>query len=236
MSDPKMTPIRPKLARWMRKRGWRYDTPANGIRSRLVSLMDRRPWWDWGGALTIIAGDDDCGNWSEPEPPTWFYRLGEPKRMRFTGYPRHPLSTIEVITSYAEFCERTDGLNEDQKYEWKAICASQDGDLQLGHQFWGGSFYGLSRWETALLAKYLRAHRTRTLFGLRNWVYTLGLHATVHRKRPFRCHVTPPRGSGGYEHWYCEAPRRHTGPHRFGNYEWSGVKGEHVAHAPEAPR
>ena len=68
-----MNPIRPKIARWMRKRGWSYDTPRSGVRSRLVALMDHRPWWDWGHMLMVIAGDNDCGNWSDPEPPTWYY-------------------------------------------------------------------------------------------------------------------------------------------------------------------
>ncbi len=228
-----MNPIRPKIARWMRKRGWSYDTPRSGVRSRLVALMDHRPWWDWGHMLMVLAGDNDCGNWSDPEPPTWYYRLGKPKHMWLTRYPRFPLSRIEVITDYTEFRSLTEGLNEDQMYEWKAINASQDGELQLGHQYWGGRFYGLSRWETALLAKYLRQYRRSTLWGARSWLYSLGLHATVNKKRPFRCHATPPRGSGGYSHWYCEAPRRHHGPHRFGNYEWSGNTADRVEHRPE---
>lgn len=224
--------IRYKLASHLRKRGWTYDTPTNSLRSRIVHILDTRPGWDWGHMLMVAVGDDVCGNYSEPEPPTWFYRFGPPKRMFFTNYPRHPLSTIEVITDYAEFNARTKGLNEDQMYEWKAICASQDGELQLGHQYWGGRFFGLNKWETALLAKYLRRHRIRTWFGLRPWLYTIGLHATVHRKRPFRCHITPPKGSGGYSHWHCEQPRRHQGPHRFGNYDWDGDPSSRVVFNP----
>lgn len=231
MSLPKTpTPsIRYRTVRWLTRHGIPH-------RTRIVSLLDTRPWWDWGHMLMVLAGENICGNWSEPEPPTWFYRYREPKRMAFTGYPRHPLSTIEVVTSYTEFRTLTGWLNEDQLGEWKAVSANQDGDLHLGRQFWGGGFYGLDRWEARLVAKYLRSFQRRTLWGLRPWLYTLGLHASVHRKRPFRCHVQPPRGSGGYEHWYCEAPRRHTGPHRFGSYEWSGIRGENVQHVPEAPR
>lgn len=213
---------RARLARHLYGRGWAHDVPRDGLRRRVYELASHRgPWWDWGHPLMILVGVDDCGNRSEANPPTWFYRFGQPKRMPITGYPLHPLSTIEVITSYAEFTARTKGMNEDQLDEWKAISTNQDGDLHLGRQFWGGPFFDLNRWEQALLRRYLRHTHIRDWFGARRWLYSLALHGAVNRKQPFRCHATPSRNSNGYSHWFCGKPRRHTGPHRFGNCTWN---------------
>ena len=215
--------VRDPLARWMRKREWNMSRYSNNWRHHVLDLVaDRHPWWDWGHKLMIVVGQDQGGNWSSPEPPTWYYRLGPAKRMWHTGYPRHPLSTFEVITDYSAFRERTAGMNEDQLYEWSAINTNQDGDLHLGHQYWGQQFYGLNHWEVALLRRYLRKWHRLDWYGARSWLYSLALNAAVDRKRPGACNVTPPRGSGGYSHWHCEAKRRHAGDHRFGNYIWPG--------------
>lgn len=207
----------------MRGRGWRSDIPHRTLRARATSIIDSGdPWWDWGHHLMALVGQDDGGNWSEPEPATWWYRLGTPRRQWRTGYPAHPLGSIEIITDYATFRARTDGLNEDQLEEWQAICVDQDSQLILGRMFWGRPFFGLSRWEVALLRRYLRAWRRRDWFGLRTWLYVHALHAAVHRRRPFTCQATPPRGSGGYQHWYCTEKRNHHHtPHRAGNYIWT---------------
>jgi hypothetical protein len=68
---------------------------------------------------------------------------------------------------------------------------------------------------------------------LRSWLYTQGLHAAVHTKKPFACQAAPPRGSGGYSHWHCGLKRRHAGPHRYNNYEWDPTKPS-VEYAPDA--
>lgn len=231
-----MTPskrrVRDRLGRLMRKRGWHYRTPSNGLRARAHALvMEHHPWCDWGHRLMILVGDDFCGNWSEPQPPTWWYRLGPAKSMWRTGYPRHPLSTYQIVKSHTEFRQLTEGLNEDQMYEWQAIGTNQDGDLHLGHQYWGGAFYGLTHWDAALLRRYLRKAHRHNWYGLRGWLYTQGLNACVNLKKPFSCQVTPPKGSGGYSHWHCALKRRHAGPHRFGNYEWDPSQ-KRVEYAP----
>lgn len=221
-------------ARLLRKLGWNR---AHGtVRRRVYDLaVCHYPWWDWGHRLVIVVGRDWGGSWDEPQPPTWWYRLGPPKPMAFTRWPRHPLSTFEIVTDYDEFRRRTEGLNEDQMYEWKAIGANQDGDLHLGHQYWGGSFYGVTRWERALLRRYLRRWNRSDWWGLRTWLWGQGLNASVHRRKPFACNEVPPKGAGGYNHWHCELKRRHDGMHRFGAYVWGEIDGEPIgAHVPEA--
>lgn len=219
----------------MRKRGWGYTSKRGGAMHRVYDLlMMRFPWWDWGHRLMALVGDDFGGNWSEPSPPTWWYRLGTPKRMWRTGYPIHPLSTFEIVTDYDEFRRRTEGLNEDQMYEWKAICTDQDGQLQLGHRYWGGNFYGLTDWETRLLVRYLRMARRHDWWGIRSWLYKQGLEAAVHTRKPRACNEVPPRDSGGYDHWHCQLKRRHAGLHRFRSYTWGEIDNEPVfAHVPE---
>lgn len=221
--------VRDFIVTAMRKRGWNHRTPGEGLRHRAYALAsERHRWWDWGHRLMILVGSDDCGNWGEPEPPTWWYRLGEPKKMLRTKHPRHPLSTFEIVTDYDEFKRKTKGLNEDEMYAWKAICVNQDGELILGHRYWGGNFYGMPKWETALLRRYLRKWRRLDWYGLRSWLYSQALHAAVNQKIPFKCHAAPPSGSGGYSHWLCDQKRKHAGPHRFRNYEWTEGKVEHT--------
>lgn len=222
---PPKRPVRDLLVKLMRRRRWNYRTPRNGLRRRLYDLVsERHRWWDWGHRLMILTGSDDGGNWGEPEPPTWWYRLGPPKKMARTGYPRHPLSTFEIVTTYDEYKFKTEGLNEDEMYAWKAIGLGQDGDLHLGHIYWGGRFYGMPKCEVALLRRYLRMWRRLDWFGARSWLYSQGLHAAVNQKVPRTCQVSPPPGSGGYNHWFCDQKRKHTGPHRYRNYQWDPTK------------
>lgn len=211
-----------RIAKWMRSHGWSHRTPDNGIRRRLWCLAnDRHRWWDWGHRLMVLTGTEHGGSWDAPSPPTWWYRAGAPKRMARTGYPTHPLRTFHVVKDYDEFRSLTEGLNEDGMYEWQAMCVDSDGDMQLGHRYWGGSFYGMRKAETALLRKYLRMWRRLDWYGLRSWLYSQGLHAAVHRSKPFACREVPPKGSGGYSHWHCELRRRHAGAHRFNSYTWT---------------
>lgn len=228
--------LRRRLARRLYDRGWCNDVPQNGIRHRIYDLVgSNHPWWDWGHALMIVVGRDSCGNWSEPLPPTWWYRQGPPRRMFRTGYPTHPPRTYEVITSYDAYRERIDGLNEDQRYEWQAINVNGDGGIQLGHRWWGGAFYGLSHNDVWLLRRYLRAWRRLDWWGLRSWLYSQALHAAVHRKKPWSCYAVPPRGQGGYDHWHCELRRGHDGMHRTGSYTWGEIGGHPIGalYAPE---
>jgi hypothetical protein len=168
----------------------------------------------------ILVGDPLGGDYSEPTMETWYYRLGTPTRMWRTKYPRHPLSTFEVIKDYDTFRKRTEGLNEDQMYEWQALCVNSDGELVLGHRYWGGNFYGMRKSETALLRKYLRAWRRHDWYGLRSWLYSQALHAAVYQRKPFSCQATPPKGSGGYDHWHCQLGRKHDGEHRYNLMTW----------------
>lgn len=194
-----------RVSKWMRKRNWHYGVPRNGVRARLYALsVDHHPWWDWGHRVMVMFGVDNSGNWSEPQPPTWWYRLG-----REAGPPHV-------------------GRREDQMYEWKAIGVNCDGELHLGHQYWGKTFYGLTHYESALLGRYLRKWRRLNWYGLRSWLYLQGLHAAVHTKKPWTCQAVPPKGMGGYSHWHCRLPRKHDGMHRFNNYTWGEVGGERI--------
>lgn len=175
-----------------------------------------------------IVGQDHGGNWSEPSPPTWYYRLGNGKRMWRTGFPIHPVRTFELVKTYDEFRDRTAGMTKDDIIDagWKAMCADQDGELALGWQYWGRGFYGLNKWECRLLGKYLRHWRRLDWYGARSWLYALALNAAVDQRKPFSCQAVPPKGSGGYSHWHCDQKRRHPGAHRFRNYVWDDTDGQ----------
>lgn len=216
--------LRRRAEYWLRRRDHR----------RLADLVtSRHRWWDWGHRLMALVGQDFGGSWSEPSPPTWYYRVGTGKRMWRTGFPIHPVSTFEVIKTYDEFRAITGGMDKDHIIDagWKAMSASQDGELHLGWQYWGHGFYGLTDWECRLLAKYLRHWRRLDWYGARSWLYKLGLNAAVDQRRPFTCQATPPKDSGGYSHWHCDQKRRHDGPHRFRNYVWWETGGR-VQHVP----
>lgn len=235
MSAQKSAAIPRRAWRVTRKLGWHATKHDNRITGRIHHLLLRRsPWWDWGHRAMILVGTNVGGNYDEPSPPTWFYRQGEPARMWRTKYPRHPLSTYEVITDYATFRERTEGNNEDEMYQWQAIYVNSDGELSLGHRYWGGSFYGMTKADVALLRRYLRRWHRSDWWGLRSWIYSQALHAAVHRRVPFTCQATPPPNTGGYSHWYCQLKRGHDGFHRLNNYVWGEVDGDvfPTTHAP----
>jgi len=178
----------------------------------------------------VLVGRNVCGNYDEPTPETWFYRQGPAKTMRRTSYPRHPLSTYQIVKGHAAFADLTKGWDEDALDEWQAMGVGQDGDLLLGRRYWGGAFYGLTKDDTALLRRYLRSWRRFDWFGARSWLYAQGLHAAVHQRKPLTCQEVPPRGSGGYSHWHCQRRRGHGGDHQFNNYKWT--PGEPVRHEP----
>lgn len=219
----------------MRKRGWHHRVPCNGLRARAYALaIMHHPWYDWGHRLMVLVGRDEGGTWSEPRPPTWWYRQGPPTHMARTKYPRHPRPTYQVVKDYDQFRALTEGLNEDEMYPWNAICVDQDGELQLGKRYWGGPHYGLSHWDIPILRSYLRHWRRLDWFGLRSWLFSQGLHACVHVKKPGACNATPPHGAGGYDHWHCRLKRGHSDMHRFNAYVWGEIDGEVIsAHVPE---
>jgi hypothetical protein len=220
MGDQVKAARKRRVYRVLRKFGWHMGKHDPWITGRLYTLAVRRgPWYDWGHPLMILVGDPHGGNYDEPSMRTWWYRLGPPKHMWRTRYPRNPLSTFEVIKDYETFRQRTEGLNESEMYEWQALCI-HDGELTLGHRYWGGTFYGMRKNETALLRRYLRAWRRHDWYGLRSWLYYQALHAAVHQRKPFACHATPPPRSGGYSHWHCQLKRKHDGEHRFNAMTW----------------
>jgi hypothetical protein len=224
-----------RLIKFLRNHGWMM-APRNGLRHRCYSLVSARyRWWDWGHWLMILVGRDEGGNWSEPRPQTWWYRQGLAKTQRITKYPKHPLSTYEVIKSYDEFRTYTKGLSEDALYEWQALNVNQDGDLHLGHQYWGQQFYGLTKSDVKLLRKYLRAWNRLDWWGLRSWLFEHALHAAVYQRRPGACNQPPPSGQGGYTHWLCTLRRKHDGMHRYNNYTWGDIGGFEIGavHNPE---
>lgn len=196
--------------------------PTDSMRYRCWRLTTGGwPWWDWGHRLMVLIGDDFGGNAVEPEMRTLWYRRGPAVRMFRTGYPTHPPRSFIRISDYRTFKAATLGLdpNSDQHYEWRAICTSQDGDLLLGRQYWGGKFHGLDPWETELLRRHLNRDRRRRLWGLRDWLYSQALDAAVAQRKPFSCQQTPPKGTG-YSHWHCQLPKRHSGQHRSKAATW----------------
>ena len=219
MSDVKFDPSTTKtvMVKWHRSARW----ARKHLGRRFCDVVfPHHPWWDWGHRLMALVGKDVGGNWSSPVPQTWWYRKLEPKRMWRTGYPIHPRSTYLVVKSYHELRSRTAGLNEDEMYPWQAINVNQDGDLHLGHRYWGGAFYSLDKNDVWLLRKYLRYWRRVDWWGARSWLFSQALNAAVYQRKPFACQEAPPKGSGGYDHWLCRERRGHDGPHRVQNYTW----------------
>lgn len=205
----------------MRRLGWYSSKHDNWITGRLYHMAVRRGrWWDWGHPVMILTGTCVGGNYDEPHPTTWYYRRNDSRPMWRTKYPRYLRRSFTVVKDYETFRSLTKGLNEDEMYPWQAINLSQDGELQLGHQYWGGGFYGMRRDEWWLLRKYLRSARRRDWWGLRSWLYSQALHSAVHQRKPFACHAIPDPRSGGYDHWHCQKRRGHDGAHRFNRMEW----------------
>lgn len=196
--------IRRTLWRTMQSFGWHKAEHDNHLRGRTYHVALRRfPWWDWGHPTMIATGTCVGGNYQPPHPSSLWYR--------FEG------RNLRVLHSYAEYRKAVEGAEDD----WHWIGCNQDGELTLGY-YESGGFYGLSQSEQRLLLRYMLRWRLADWFGLRSWLYCKALHSAVHQRIPFRCQATPPKGSGGYDHWHCQEPKRHAGPHRFNNYEWDG--------------
>lgn len=222
MAAPRNT-TRRRLERYLTlKRRWYYETPDNGLRSRIVALLrENHPWWDWGHRVMTLVGRNWCGNWSEPKPPDIWYRQGPSKLRR--GKAR---TTWVVVRSYDEYLRQVEQGHQD----WKCIQV-QDGGWTLAMGYYDSmNFYGLTRSEVPILLRFLVRWALTDWLGIRRWLYFRALRAAVNRKVPFRCQATPPKGTGGYSHWHCSEKKRHAGPHRFNNYTWTD--GDHVEYAP----
>jgi len=96
------------------------------------------------------------------------------------------------------------------------------------------TFYGFSRRELALFRRwdFWECRVRAEWFGLRRWLYYRGLHGAVYLKKPFTCQAVPPRGSGGYDHWFCELRGKHD-THRYRAYTWGANR--RVQHQPTEP-
>lgn len=218
----------------MQRRRWNWKKDGS-LRHRLWALTGcPDPWWKWGHRLQIAVGQMSCGSWDEPEMETWWIHRGPTSRMWHTGFPRH--KHPRIIRSYDEWRAIAATLNEDQLHDWHALYVDEDGCPEFGRRYWGEGFYGLEPWEVRITQRWLRTMRRRNWWGLRSWLWTLGLHNAVHAYKPRSCAVIPPPRSGGYSHWHCELPRRHDGMHRKGNYVWGDVGGEDLGRVVHLPR
>lgn len=211
------SPYNRRAAKLMRQREWHF---AHGtVRRRIYDLtVCRDPWWSWGNRLMTVTGTEFGGSWSEPSPPTWWYRPDTTKRMWRTNYP---VQRFHVVRTYDDYMSENNGVDHDsdEHAPWKAIGVNQDHELHLGRQYWGQGFYGLGVAEMRLLVRWLIRWEVTNWFGARLWLYKLGLHAAVFERKPWSCGDQAPR-PGGYSHWTCQEKRNHDGPHRFRQARW----------------
>lgn len=184
-----------------------------GLIHRLATVATvRRPWYDWGHRIMPLVGVWRHGDYGTP-------------RGRDLWYRQISRNTFETTYDYKDVLALPNG-------EWKIFDIQNDGhELVLG---WWGSRISPSSLERPELRLFRRWDfwecRVRgEWFGLRRWVYHRALHAAVHLKKPFACNLTPPSGSGGYDHWHCEVRGRHD-MHRFRNYTWAA---DRVAYDPK---
>lgn len=184
----------------------RRKTREGGLVHRLLTIAgDHHRWYDWGHrVMTLVGRWDGTGDYSTPRGRDLWYRFehGESGRI-ITTY------------SYADVRAMPNG-------EWKTLDVQDDGwTVMFG--WWGDrvNFYGFSRPELRLFRRwdFWECRARGEWFGLRRWIFHKALHAAVHRKKPFACNLTPPRGTGAYSHWHCEVRGKHD-VHRFGNYSW----------------
>jgi hypothetical protein len=220
------------LREWDRKAG-KYDRTR-----RIQSLLGDLDGRDWPHKLMALTGRNHGGNWSPPHAPDLYIRVGaarteDRKAIQTPKNEWKPFVTKHAMTAW-------DGVKRGE--EWKTFDWQDDAytlrvgwlgdDGRIHDSGIGGSFSG----EMKLFKKWFiwDSWIKSDWFGLRRWLYYKGLHYAVHQKRPFACHALPPRGSGGYDHWYCEVPigfqnsiyRRlgiqinHQGPHIYRAMRW----------------
>jgi hypothetical protein len=234
------------LLRERDRRAGKYDRT---VRFREVALGTHGAH-DWGHRLMALVGTRRTGSFEPPRARDLYMRVGWERREDRTaieGTQNRRVETTHAMTAW-------DGVKRGE--EWRTFDWQDDGHtLRVGwlgddgriHDSGIGAVSGevtrFRRWF--LWDSWVKAQWC----GLRPWLYYKGLHAAVHRKHPFTCQVTPPRGSGGYDHWYCTAPIGHLGtlrrwlgrpvdhpmPHRYHNYRWDD-EGNRVDYDPQVTR
>lgn len=232
---------------WVKGQGHPKD---KGLRRRLRhAIENQRGWWDWAVPVDALFGRDDCGNYSPPEPRSWYwFEEWQDGKQRLT-----------IAKSYDEKCRidaevemdrelwrgrwpqerrdaalagpgaERDALHADRCPEpryWHYFNVQDDGAVLIpGNQYGdkGGVNYGLSRSQARVLVRYVVVEWwiKSNWLGLRRWLWWKALHRRVDMRIPFRCNARPVKGSGGYDHWACHLPRRHDGDHRVHNYTWN---------------
>lgn len=241
--------LRYRLDGWLRqldRRAGKYDRTRR-FRDAVLGVHGGR---DWGHRLMALVGRNDTGSWGPPRARDLYVRVGWERREDRTaieGTQNERVETTRAMTAW-------EGVKRGE--EWRTFDWQDDGHtLRVGwlgddgriHDSGIGAVSGevarFRRWF--LWDSWVKAQWC----GLRPWLYYKGLHAAVHRKYPFTCQVTPPRGTGGYSHWYCTVPvgllgalRRRLGlpvehpmPHRYINYRWDG-EGNRVDYDPQDAR
>ena len=241
MSDPVTAYMRrpsQRIARTLYARGWNRQN--TGLRHRIYSAFsDHRNWWDWGHPLMALTGRESYGSWDVPRGwDLWFRHVAH--KHRHTWLTTHPSTRprfgLLTTTDYNTVKATNDG-------EWRIFDSQNDGfHIVIG--YWpppqsNGRIHptGLDgRREQALFVSWLLwdGWIKTEWCGLRRWLYYRALHGVVHDRKPFTCQQTPPRGSGGYDHWHCQLRNHHSGPHRYHNMTWTNLPGAHVQHTPEA--
>lgn len=206
-----------KLANYLRKeRGW-HQLDSSTLRHRIWHIANRRrSWYDWGHPVMELIGRANHGSYDPPRGRDMWYR-NDPD----SGH---------LVTTYSY----NDLGDKPTESDWKIFDVQDDGHtIKMG--YYGGGFYGLDRREQRMFLRwYLIECKLRgEWLGLRRWAYYKALHAAVQFKVPFTCQRVPSKDSGGYSHWYCQLPRKHTGPHRVHNYRWSDSRGR-VEYVPES--
>lgn len=203
---------RNKLRRALYKRGWTRGPLTGSMRHRLHDIVgNRHPWYDWGHLLMTLIGQYRSGSWDAPRVRDMWFRQG-PTRGSFI-----------TTRSYED-------VRNTPNNEWRIFDSQDDGHTILigwyprpddprGNIHLSGLdgkpeqrlFLRWFLWDGLIKAEW---------FGLRTWIYYKALHRAVQIRRPFTCQQQPSRNSGGYDHWYCELPKRHKGPHQVRMYAW----------------
>lgn len=199
----------------------RRKVREGGLLHRVLTIrVDRRRWWDWGHMLMTLVGQYRTGSYDVPRGRDMWWRTGDND------------GTLTKTYRYADVRDRPDA-------DWRVFDVQDEGgSVMLG--WWGDriTFYGLDRRELAMFRRwdFWECRVRGEWFGVRRWLYLKGLHAAVHQRIPFTCQQTPPRGSGGYDHWHCEIRGKHD-EHRYRNYTWTDSRVEYapVTHEPTEP-
>jgi len=240
-SAPRKT-LRRRAVWALRQADWKagkYDRTK-----RLRDLIDAHGQRDWGHRLMTLTGRNDSGSWGAPRGRDIYMRVGWERREDRTaidGTQFERVITTDAMTAW-------DGVQRGE--EWRTFDWQDDGTtIRVG---WLGDDGRLH--DSGLTgSKEIRLFRRWLIwdgwikaewFGLRRWLYYKGLHAAVHQRGLRSCNALPPRGSGGYDHWYCQVRRpllavlsgnreHHDGPHQFNNMRWddSNLRVQHVGAA-----